>query len=99
MTSLEERTMFKTVISTSFHALVLVVAAAVAVWLTITGNTLHLGGLLMAMGAILGAVIFGFRLVEGFGADRLSIWAGPLSAMQPAEPVRANNGHALREAA
>jgi hypothetical protein len=92
-------TMFRATISTVFHALVAVVAAAVAVWLTITGHIFHVGGLLMAMGAVLGAVVFGFRLAEGFGPDRLSIWAGPLSAMRPAEPGLPNNGDALREAA
>jgi len=91
--------MFRTIISTVFHALVAAVAAAVALWLTITGNTLHVGGLLMAMGAVLGAVMFGFRLAEGFGRDRLSIWAGPLSTMRAAEPGAAKNGDALREAA
>lgn len=91
--------MFRTIISTVFHALVAVVAAAAAVWLTITGHTLHLGGLLMAMGGVLGAVMFGFRLAEGFGPDRLSIWAGPLSAMRPAEPGLPKNGDAAREAA
>jgi hypothetical protein len=91
--------MFRTIISTVSHALVVVVAAAVAVWLTITGHTLHVGGLLMAMGAVLGAVMFGFRLAEGFGPDRLSIWAGPLSAMRQAEPGLPKNGDALREAA
>jgi hypothetical protein len=95
----EEPTMFKTIISTIFHALVLVVAAAVAVWLTITGNTLHVGGLLLAMGAILGAVIFGFRLAEGFGTDRLSIWAGPLSAIRPTQAAIPKNCYELSDAA
>jgi hypothetical protein len=95
----EGRTMFKTIISIVFHAAVVVVAAAVAVWLTITGHTLQVGGLLMAMGAILGAVMFGFRLAEGFGPDRLSIWAGPLSAMRPAEPGLPKKRDALREVA
>jgi hypothetical protein len=53
----------------------------------------------MAMGTVLGAVMFGFRLAEGFGCDRVSIWAGPLSAIRPAEQVVANSGDALREAA
>ena len=91
--------MFKSMISTLFHALVVIMAAGVAVRFTITGNTLHVGGLLMAMWAILGAVMLGFRLAEGFGSDRLSIWAGPLSAMRPVKPVLAKNGHALREPA
>ncbi len=91
--------MFKTVISTIFHAAVMVVAAAVAVWLTITGHTLHVGGLLIAMGGVLGAVMFAFALAQGFGPDRLSIWAGPLSAVRPMGPVPAKNGDALREAA
>lgn len=91
--------MFRTIISTIFYALVVVVSAAVAVWLTITGHTLHVGGLLMAIGAVLGAVMFGFRLAEGFGPDRLSIWAGPLSAMRPAKAEVAKSRDALSEAA
>ena len=91
--------MFKTTISTLFHALVVVVATTVAVGLTVTGHTLHVGGLLVAMGAVLGAVLFGFRLTEGFGPDRVSIWAGPLSAVRPPEAVIAESGHALSEAA
>ncbi len=78
--------MFRTIISAAFHAAVVVVALAVAVWLTITGHTLQVGGLLIVIGAVLGAVMFGFRLAEGFGPDRLSIWAGPLSAMRPPDP-------------
>ena len=91
--------MFKRTISTLFHALVVVVATTVAVGLTVTGHTLHLGGLLLAMGAVLGAVLFGFRLTEGFGPDRVSIWAGPLSAVRPPEAVIANSENALSEAA
>jgi hypothetical protein len=69
--------MIRTIASTVFNAAVVVIAAALAVWLTISGYTLQFGGLLLGMGAIFGAVIFGFRLAEGFGPDRLSIWAGP----------------------
>ena len=91
--------MFRTIISTVFHAAVVVMALGVAVWLTITGHTLQVGGLLLVMGAILGAVMFGFRLAEGFGPNQLSIWAGPLSAMRSPEPGAAKDGDALREAA
>ena len=91
--------MFRTIISTVFHAAVVAVALGVAVWLTTTGHTLQVGGLLLVMGAILGAVMFGFRLAEGFGPDRLSIWAGPLSAMRSSEPGVAKDGDGLREAA
>lgn len=78
--------MFRRIVSTVFHAAVVLVAAAVAIWLTITGQTLQIGGLLLAMGAILAAVIFGFRLAEGFEPDRLSIWAGPVWSIRPAAP-------------
>jgi hypothetical protein len=95
----KERTMLKTTISTVFHALVVVVATAVAVGLTVTGHTPHVGGLLVAMGAVLAAVLFGFRLAEGFGPDRVSIWAGPLSAVRPTEAVIVKGGRALSEGA
>jgi hypothetical protein len=94
----KQRTMFKRTISTLFHALVVVVATAVAVGLTVTGHTLHVGGLLVAKGAVLGAVLFGFGL-KGFGPDRVSIWAGPLSAVRPPEAMIAESEDALSEAA
>jgi len=69
-----------------FNAAVVLIAVATAVWLTITGQTLHVGGLLLALGAILGAVMFGFRLFEGFGPGRLSIWVGPLHSVRAPLP-------------
>jgi hypothetical protein len=91
--------MLKRAISTLFHALVVVVATTVAVRLTVTGHTLHVGGLLVAMGAVLAAVLFGLRLIEGFGSDRFSIWAGPLSAVRPPAATIAESRHATSEAA
>ena len=91
--------MLNRIVSTVFTAAVVLVATAVAVWLTITGHTLQVGGLLMAMGAMLGAVMFGFRLAEGFGPDRLSIWAGPLWSIPPAAPALGKNVDAVRKAA
>lgn len=91
--------MLNRIASTVFTAAVVLVATAVAVWLTITGHTLQVGGLLMAMGAILGAVMFAFRLAEGFGPDRLSIWAGPLWSIPPAAPALGKYGDAGRKAA
>ena len=91
--------MFRKIAITVFNAALILVAAVVAVWLTITGHTLQVGGLLIAMGAVLGAVMFGFRLAEGFGTDRLSIWAGPISAIPPTAPALGKSGDALREAA
>jgi len=37
------------------------------------------------MGAVLATVIFGFLLADGLGPDRLSIWAGPLWSIRPAQ--------------
>ena len=76
--------MLQRIIAITFHAAVMLIGAAVAVWLTITGHTLHIGGLLLALGGVLGAVMFGLRLAEGFGPDQISIWAGPISAVRPA---------------
>ena len=91
--------MLHKITSTIFNAAVVLIATAVAVWLTVTGHTLQVGGLLIAMGAVLGAVLFGFRLAEGFGADRLSIWAGPVSAIPPTAPALGKSGDVLRKAA
>ena len=71
------------IVSTIFNAAVVAIAAAVAVWLTITGQTSHIGGLLLMMGGVLGAVMFGFRLAEGVGPDQNSIYAGPISRVRP----------------
>lgn len=91
--------MLSRTLSTVFSAAVVLVLATVAVWLTLTGHTLQVGGLLIAMGAILGAAMFGFRLAEGVGPDRLSIWAGPIWAIPPAAPLLGENGDTLRKAA
>lgn len=91
--------MYRRIVCTVFHGAVVLVATAAAVWLAIAGHTLQIGGLLIGMWAILGAVMFGFRLAEGFGPDRLSIWAGPIWSMRPAAPAYRENVDALRKAA
>lgn len=80
------RNMFHKITWTVFYAGVMLAAAAAAVWLTITGHTLQIGGLLLAMGSILGAMLSGFRLAEGFGPGETSIWAGPWKSVRPAQP-------------
>ena len=90
--------MLNKITSTVFKAAVLLLATASAVWLTITGRTLLLDGLMLALGAILAAIIFGFRLAESPGPDRrLSIWAGPLWAM-PAARQRRDSSEARKAA-
>ena len=85
--------MLNRIVSTIFNTAVVVIAATIAVWLTLTGQTLHIGGLLLMIGGVLGAVMFSFRLVEGFGPDQSSIYAGPFSRVGPitrsAEPRKA----------
>ena len=80
-----------------FNAAVALLAVTTAVWLTITGHTLQIGGLLLAMGGVLGAVMFGFRLAEGYGPGRLSIWAGPLRSVGVPVPALKQRSE-LREA-
>ena len=89
--------MIRRIASMIFNMAVVLVATTAAIRLTLTGHTLQIGGLLLAMGALLGAVMFGFRLAEGFGPDRLSIWAGPVN--QSAAPALGTNGQTLRKAA
>lgn len=91
--------MFKRITSTVFNAVVVLVAIAVAAWLTISGHTLTLEGLWLAMAAILGAVMFSFRLVEGFGSDRLSLWVGPLGSIRRAPRAPSKSSDVLRDAA
>ena len=90
--------MLNKITSTVFNVAVVLIGTAAAVWLTITGHTLNIGGLLLAMGAILGAVFFGYRLAEG-GPGRLSIWAGPLWSNPPTKPALKSNKPELPEAA
>ena len=89
--------MLKRITSAVFYAAVVIIAAGSAVWLTITGHTLHTGGLLMALGALLAVLLFGFRLAEGFGPDRLSIWSGRVRPNLP--PACTENGSRLGKAA
>jgi hypothetical protein len=63
---------------TLFNALAVAVAVGAAFWLAMAGRAFQLDGLMVAMGAMLGAMVFSFRLSEGAEAGRLSIWAGPL---------------------
>jgi hypothetical protein len=79
--------MLKRITNTTFFAAVVVIAAASAVWLTITGHTLQPGGMLLALWAALATVMFSLRLAEGFGRDRLSIWAGPVWSVRVASPT------------
>lgn len=71
--------------SAAFKFSVSLISAALAVWLTVTGHTLLLGGLLMAFVAVLAAVVFGL-LYAGEGKDRLSIWAGPFWSIRGPDP-------------
>lgn len=91
--------MFRRIVFASFHAAVILVAIAGAVWLTITGHTVQIGGMLLAMGALLGAVMFGFRLAEGLEPGRLSLWAGPVWPIRPEAPPPGKNRDGLRRAA
>ena len=91
--------MLKKITSTVFYAAVVIMAVGAAIWLTITGHTLHTGGLLMALGAILAAVLFGFRLAEGFGPNRLSIWPGRALPHLPSALAPADGDHGLGRAA
>jgi hypothetical protein len=76
--------MLDKITSTVFNAGVFAVAIGATVWLTVTGHALQVEGLLLAMGAILAAVIFGFRLNEGSDNEHPSIWIGPLGSLRSA---------------
>ena len=91
--------MFKKITTTVFNGAIVLGGIATAVWLTITGNTLQIEGLMLAMGALLAAVIFGFRLIEGLGSDKLSIWVGPISSLRARSAARNQDNPELREAA
>ena len=80
--------MLNKITSTSFLVVVLLLATA--------GALAHGHWLLLALGAVLAATGFGFRVAEGLAPDRsLSIWAGPLWAIQATPQLR---DHAARKA-
>ncbi len=70
--------MIKKIASIVFFAGSTLAAALTAVWLTATGHTDQVSGMLLALWGVFGAVLLSFRLAEGFGPERLSIWAGPV---------------------
>ena len=74
--------MLNKISSTIFNAVGIVVATGALVWLAVTGHAWQVEGLLLVMGAILGAVIFGFRLSEGAETHHPSLWAGPLGSLR-----------------
>jgi len=78
--------MLNKITSTIFNVAALLTGVAATAALVITGHMAYTGGFLLSMGAILGAILFGFRLAEGSGTDRLSIWVGPLRPMRPTPP-------------
>jgi hypothetical protein len=77
--------MFKYVTWALFNTAAIIAASGTAVWLTVTGHTLQIGGLLLAMGGVMAAVLLAFGLAGGYGPGELSIWAGPLRSIE-AEP-------------
>lgn len=79
--------MLNKVSSILFNAVAILVGAAGTVWLASTGHAWQVEGLLLVMGAILGMVIFGFRLSEGPGVDYPSFWAGPIGSMRRRTPA------------
>ena len=72
--------MFKKIAWTVFNGGVVLVSMAAVVWLTVTGHTLLVEGLLLGFGSVLAAVFFALRLAEGVGSDQLSIWVGPFAS-------------------
>jgi hypothetical protein len=71
-------------------------AAGSVVWLTITGHTLQIGGLLLAMRGR-AAVLLAFGVAGGYGPGELSIWAGPLRSLESEPSIEPQ--HELRQAA
>jgi hypothetical protein len=53
--------MFKCVTWAIFNAVAITAATGTAVWLTITGHTLQIGGLLLAMGGVMARQAAGLR--------------------------------------
>ena len=89
--------MLKRITWVLFNAIAIVAATGVAVWLTLTGHTLQIGGLLLAMGGVLASVLLAFRLAEGYSPGELSIWVGPFRSLKAEPSIKAPDE--LRQAA
>lgn len=79
--------MFKRITWIVFNGGVVLVSTTAVVWLTVTGHTLLVGGLLVGFAGVLAAVVFALRLAEGRGPDQLSIWVGPFTLGRRAIPA------------
>ena len=78
--------MLKRITWVLFNAVAMIATAGIAVWLTLTGHTLQIGGLLLAMAGVMATVLFAFRVAGGYGPGELSIWAGPFRSIK-SEPL------------
>jgi len=74
--------MLKWVTWAAFNTVAIIAATGMAVWLTLTGHTVQIGGLFFAIAGVLTTVRFAFRLAGAYGPGELSIWAGPFSSLQ-----------------
>jgi hypothetical protein len=63
-----------------FNLAVMAIALGGSVWLVAGESALFIEILLLLNGALLAALVFGFRLAEGSNPQSLSIWTGPCGA-------------------
>lgn len=68
--------MLQNILGNLFNLAVMAIALGWSVWLVAGPSALFIEILLMVNGALLAALVFGFRLGEGSNQS-LSIWTGP----------------------
>ena len=68
--------MLQNILRKLFDLAVMAIALGGSVWLVAGESALFIEILLLLNGALLAALVFGFRLAEGFNPPSLSIWTG-----------------------
>ena len=69
--------MLQNILGKLFNLAVMAIALGGSIWLVAGPSALFIEVLLMFNGALLAALVFGFRLAEGSNQS-LSIWTGPV---------------------
>jgi hypothetical protein len=75
---MEKYSMLQNILRKLFDLAVMAIALGGSVWLVAGESALFIEILLLLNGALLAALVFGFRLAEGSNPQSLSIWTGPV---------------------
>ena len=81
--------MLQNILRKLFDLAVMAIALGGSVWLVAGESALFIEILLLLNGALLAALVFGFRLAEGSNPQSLSIWTG-FPAAECIRPMASN---------